>query len=380
MSVSEFAAELIRRPSPSGQEQKVAQAISERMHYLGFDRVWIDQNGSVLGEIIGGKPGPTVLFDGHIDTVPVDNPSSWTVDPYGGEILDGKLYGRGATDMKGSVAAMVYGAAELIHSKSQWGGRVIIAGVVMEEIFEGVSLGNIIDEVHPDYVIIGEASELRLNIGQRGRAEIALETSGISCHSANPDKGDNAVYHMAPLVSALQRMTHPKHPQLGDGITVLTDIISQPYPGASVVPNRCRATLDRRLLVGETQESVLERLRTALGDDTPFTLQIVNGELKTYTGRKVMARRFFPAWLFDQDAEFVQKAFQALEKIHGTPDIGIYSFCTDGSCSAGERKIPTLGYGPSKESLAHVVDEWVSVDELEKAVQGYAAIARSLLR
>lgn len=379
MSVSEFAAELIRRPSPSGQEQKVAQTIFEKMNYLGFDRVWIDQNGSVLGEIIGEKPGPTVLFDGHIDTIPVDNPSCWTVDPYGGQILDGKLYGRGASDMKGAVAAMVYGAAALTQSKSQWGGRVIVAGVVMEEIFEGVCLGDIIDEVHPDYVIIGEASEFRLNIGQRGRAEIALETYGISCHSSNPNKGDNAVYHMAPLVSALQQMTHPKHTQLGDGITVLTDIISQPYPGASVVPNRCRATLDRRLLVGETQESILERLRTVLGNDTTFTLQIVNGELKTYTGRKVMARRFFPAWLFDQDEEFVQKALQALEKINGTTGIGIYSFCTDGSCSAGERKIPTLGYGPSKESLAHVVDEWVSIDELEKAVQGYTAIAKSVL-
>ncbi len=383
MSVSEFAAELIRWPSPSGQEQKVAQAIAEKMHYLGYDRVWIDQNGSVIGEIVGALPGPTILFDGHIDTVPVDNPGEWSIDPFGGEIRDGKLFGRGASDMKGAVAAMVYGAAELILRKAQWGGRVLVAGVVMEEIFEGVCLGDIIDDVRPDFVIIGEASELRLNVGQRGRAEISLETFGKSCHSSNPDKGENAVYRMVPLVSTLEKMPYPEHPQLGAGITVLTDIISQPYPGASVVPKRCAATLDRRLLVGETQESVLELLRTALvgqNPDIPFEVKVVEGELHTYTGRKLVARRFFPGWLFDKESEFIKKALEGLYAIGISPEVGTYSFCTDGSCSAGERNIPTLGYGPSQESLAHVVDEWISLDDLQKAVRGYAAIADALLR
>lgn len=382
MGVEEFAAELLRLPSVSGQEEKVAQAISERMHLLGYDRVWIDRNGSIIGEITGALPGPTILLDGHIDTVPVDNAAEWTVDPFGGEIHQGKLYGRGASDMKGAVAAMIYGAARLIPRKSEWGGRVLVAGVVMEEIFEGVCLGDIIDEIHPDVVIIGEASELRLNIGQRGRAEISLETFGKSCHSSNPEKGVNAVYHMVPFIDTLRKMPHPEHPQLGKGITVLTDIISHPHPGASVIPHHCVATLDRRLLVGETPESVIELLRETLAKDNadiPLKIDIAQGSLRTYTGRELIARRFFPGWLYDDDKDFVRKALAGLHSVGFKPETGTYSFCTDGSCSAGERGLPTLGFGPSKESLAHVVDEWVYTTELEQAVEGYAAIASSLL-
>lgn len=111
-----------------------------------------------------------------------------------------------------------------------------------------------------NYVIIGEASELNLKIGQRGRAEIVVETFGKPAHSANPQAGINAVYKMAQLIDKIRTITPPTHPVLGHGILELTDIKSSPYPGASVVPDYCRATYDRRLLVGETKESVIAPL------------------------------------------------------------------------------------------------------------------------
>ena len=99
--------ELIRRPSLSGQEEAVAQFLRRTMEELGFDRVEVDAYGSVMGAFRGSRPGPTVLMDGHIDTVDLSDPDAWTHDPFGGELQDGKIYGRGASDMKGSVAAMV---------------------------------------------------------------------------------------------------------------------------------------------------------------------------------------------------------------------------------------------------------------------------------
>ena len=112
--------------------------------------------------------------------------------------------------------------------------------------------------------MIGEASGLDLKVGQRGRAEIVLESLGRSCHSANPEKGVNAVYKIGKAISCLQQVPAPTHPVLGKGILELTDIKSSPYPGASVVPDYCRATYDRRLLTGETKESVLAPLKKAL--------------------------------------------------------------------------------------------------------------------
>ena len=112
----ELCQKLIRRPSVSGEERAVAEFLKGTMEKLGYDQVEIDRYGSVLGRVRGKRPGPTVLMDGHIDTVPVDDPSAWSHDPWAAEIEDGKIYGRGASDMKGSVASMVLAAARLVGS------------------------------------------------------------------------------------------------------------------------------------------------------------------------------------------------------------------------------------------------------------------------
>jgi acetylornithine deacetylase/succinyl-diaminopimelate desuccinylase-like protein len=137
-----------------------------------------------------------------------------------------------------------------MRAEGDFPGEIYVAGVVYEELYEGVSARKISEFVRPDYVIIGEASDLNLKIGQRGRAEIVLETVGKPAHSANPEKGVNAVKKMMKLLAALEDYVPGEQEGLGKGILELTDIISTPYPGASVVPERCTATLDRRLLVG----------------------------------------------------------------------------------------------------------------------------------
>lgn len=378
--------ELIKKPSTSGQEGEVVKTLKDAFTELGFDNVHIDPYGNVIGHIKGNRPGKAILLDGHIDTVPVPDFSKWQHDPFGGEIDKGRIYGRGASDMKGAVAAMVCAAAFFGEDMNKdFAGDIYVAGVVHEEIFEGIAARKISEQFKPDYVVIGEASELNLKRGQRGRGEIVVETLGVPAHSANPQKGVNAVYKMAKLIDRIRKINTPKHEVLGEGILELTDIKSSPYPGASVVPDYCRATYDRRLLVGETKESVLapilEIIAEIEAEDAEFKAKAsyAYGKETCFTGEIIEGERFFPGWLYDENDDFVQKAFQGLKGAGLDPVITEYSFCTNGSHYAGEMGIKTIGFGPSKENLAHTIDEYIETEQLLKATQGYFAIIKALL-
>ncbi len=378
---------LIRAGTLSGKEEPVAQLMIQYFRDHDFDDVQTDIYGNVIGCIKGNRPGKKLLFDAHMDTVPVSDPSAWTVDPFGGEIKDGKLYGRGATDMKGSLAAMMCAAAAFANdTQKDFAGEIYVAGVVHEECFEGVASREISKAVQPDYVVIGEASDLNLKIGQRGRAEIVLETFGKPAHSANPEKGLNAVYKMADVIQAVKTLIPTEHPVLGKGILELTDIKSSPYPGASVVPEYCRCTYDRRLLVGETKESVLAPIQALLDrmalEDPALRAKVsyAVGEETCYTGEKIHGERFFPGWLFDREDDFVKAVYEQLKADGFTPEITKYNFCTNASHYAGEAGIPTMGMGPSNESLAHVVDEYVELDQLTGVFGSFQSIMKALLK
>lgn len=377
---------LIRAQSYSGQEQQAADALSEFFVQNRFDEIRTDPYGTIIGSIYGDQPGPSVLLDGHIDTVPVASPEEWTKDPFGGTIENGRLYGRGASDMKGAVAAMACSAAIFAkENKRRFRGSVHVAGVVHEECFEGVGARSVSRIIRPNYVVIGEASELNLKIGQRGRAEIKVETYGVSAHSANPEKGVNAVMSMCKLIPRIKEIEPPVCPRLGKGILELTDILSFPYPGASVLPSLCTATFDRRLLTGETKENVLkpiqEQIERLQCEDANFRARAyyARGEEECYTGEKISEERFFPGWLAEPDADYVQQIKRRMEEAGLEPALTQYNFCTNGSHYAGEAGISTIGFGPSRENLAHTVDEYIEIGELQQALSGYIAILGALL-
>ncbi len=375
---------MIQTPSVTGGEKELIDLLKREMLLLGFDEVRTDCVGNIVGKISGKAGGRTILFDGHLDTVSIANRKSWTREPYGAEIEDGKIYGRGSSDMKGALAAMIL-AASFVKEDGGAPGDIYVSGTVFEEIAEGYSLNEVIREVSPDVVIIGEATELNLNIGQRGRGEIILRTSGVPAHSSNPAMGVNAVYHMIRLVEEVKKLPEAACPRLGKGNLVLTDIISSPYPGASVIPEACTATFDRRLLTGETPESVLEPIHDIIAklqsDDVTFRAEasIASMQVETYTRHTGVHKRFAPAWLMDTSSEVVDTALEVLHKAGlKQAQIGTYSFCTNGSCSAGIHGIPTIGFGPSREIQAHVNDEYVLIRELEDACIGYYSLAKEL--
>ena len=378
---------LIKAKSYSGQEKPVADALKSYFTANAYDDIITDQYGNIIGVMKGKRPGRRIVFDGHMDTVPVENEERWTHSPYGAEIEDGKIYGRGSTDMKGAVAAMASAAANFaVDCDKDFAGEIYVAGVVHEECFEGIAARSISELVKPDYVVIGEASELNLKIGQRGRGEVKLETFGIPAHSANPEKGINAVYSMCRLIEEIRGLIPAQHDILGKGILELTDIKSSPYPGASVVPEYCAATYDRRLLVGETRESVLAPIREVIDrmmsrdDKIKARVSFAQGEELCYTGNKIVGERFFPGWLYDREEAFIQDVLQELKGMGFTPEITQYNFCTNGSHYAGEAGIPTIGMGPSRENLAHTIDEYIEIDQLLKVTECYYGIMKALLR
>jgi putative selenium metabolism hydrolase len=378
--------ELIRNPSVSGKEEKVAEAMKKAMlEEFGFDDVQVDKYGNVIGRIKGNKPGKSILFDGHIDTVPVSDESVWTYNPFGADIIDGKIYGRGASDMKGQTSAMMAAASYFAEDVNKdFAGEIYVAGVVHEELFEGIAAREISKNIKPDYVVIGESSELNLKIGQRGRGEIVVEIFGKPAHSANPEKGINSVVKMARVIERIEQLEPTEHPELGKGILCLTDIKSEPYPGASVVPEYCRVTFDRRVLVGETKESVLapieKLLEEMMAEDPELKAKVsyAIGRETCYTGNIIEGERFFPGWLYSENDDFVQAAYRGLKEAGINSEITQYSFCTNGSHYAGEAGIQTIGFGPSKENLAHTIDEYIEIEQLCLGAKGYYGILKSV--
>lgn len=364
-----FTQSLVRTPSLSGEEQRVVELILAEMRDLGFDHVWADTNGSAIGIIQGARPGKTILLDAHCDHVGIAAGSKWTRDPFTAEIENGFIYGRATADMKGALAAMIHGAASVDRRKLV--GRIAVSATVLEEVMEGVSLGAVMNAVKPDFIVIGEATELNLNRGGRGRAEIHLETIGKPAHSSSPQLGVNAVHLMLQAVNAIEQSPVAHDELLGDALMVLTDIISDPYPGYSVIPSRCRVTYDRRLLPGETIESVLNAL--------PVKGKIAEGEHTTYTGAILRGAKFFPAWVFPEEHPLVQHALRGLRVSGLNPGIGAYRFCTNAAYSAGIARVPTIGFGLASEGDAHVVDERIAIDALVAATRGYRGIVESVL-
>ena len=374
----EFTQRLVRQPSPSCEEGPVTQIVLDEMKRLGFDRAWADENGSAVGVIEGTRPGPTLLFDAHTDTVGIAPGSVWTRQPFGAEIDGSFLYGRGVADMKGALAAMLHAAASV--DKRVLAGKVVVSASVMEEVYEGGALKTVMDEVKPDFVVIGEASELNLVHGGRGRAEIHLETIGRPSHSSSPHLGINAIHLMMKVIAAVDQIELGEHPLLGPGVLALTDIISEPYPAYSVIPARCKATYDRRLLPDETAEEVLAAI-TSLPElkDINFNAKVAKGEHQAYTGKVLTCNKFFPAWELKENHPFVQTALHGLLASGLEPDMRTYRFCTNAAYSIGEAGTPTIGFGPGAEGDAHVVDEKISLDDLEKAAMGYKGIIEAVL-
>ena len=367
-----FLGKLIRTPSLSGDEGRVADLVAGEMEGLGYE-VEVDELGSVLGRR-GSGGGRTVLFDGHMDHVDPGFRGSWSRDPYAAEVVDGVLYGRGSVDMKAALAAMIYGCAT-----PETRGVVAVGCVVHEETCEGVATRRLVEGegLRPDVCVLGEPTDLALSVGQRGRCVFRVTTRGVTSHASMPELGRNALYEMTPIIDRIVEAGRslPSHPLLGAGSMAVTGITCSPG-GGPIVPDLCEILVDRRLVPGETLKGVLEELR---GLTQGAEVELVEEELTFYTGRRVRAEQYFPGWITDRGHWAVDESLRALEEALGErPEIIGWRFSTDGVATSAALGIPTVGFGPGDPALAHQPDERVVLSDVAAAARGYCALAYRL--
>ena len=387
-ALASFAQRLVRTPSLSTHEDQVAALVEEEMHDAGLADVTVDQMGSVIGHIGSGEPGQrtgrVLVYDAHMDTVDVGDIRAWERDPFGGEIERGILYGRGAAGSKGALAAMVYAGKSLAESGVSLAGDLYFVGVVQEEPCEGLAMRHIVEEqgIHPDWVVIGEATNLQLSRGHRGRIEFRLTIHGRSCHASAPQRGVNAIYEAARVIVGLELLA-PQLSQdsfLGKGSIAVTDI-SSTSASLNAVPDSCTLYIDRRLTIGETEAKALAEIKRILTrEGIRVSINVSEYAGTSYTGHATKVRQCFPYWVTPEDAPLLVTAVRVIEDtLAFVPYVGKWDFATDGVYTAGIAGIPTIGFGPGEERHAHSVDDQVRVRDLEAAARVYAELAVRML-
>ena len=378
-----FLQRLVQTPSLPGQEGAVAALVQAEMQRLGFAGVNMDSAGNVSGRI-GNDSGPTLLLNAHMDTVTVAEPGRWKVDPWSAEVQQGRLYGLGSCDMKGGLAAAVYGAAHLLRTGAPLAGQVVVATVGLEEPAEGVGTRAFLEEsgLHPQWVVIAEPSDLQVVRAQRGHLEIQLTLQGKSAHSARPELGENAIYAAARVIFGLEILAEQlaEDPFLGTGVLAVTDIRSHAV-SRNAIPERCELIIDRRLTVGETEALALAEIqRIVAREGVHAAVAVIEEEVRTHTGKVLRARRASPSWALDEHHPLITAMLQAARDVNLRPGLSKWYFATEGAYTAGVAHIPTVGFGPGDPNLAHTCNENVPLEQVYSAAGAYAALAARLLR
>lgn len=368
--VLESCRTFVRIPSPSGDEGPLAEAVADRMKAMGFE-VATDVLGNVLGIRRGLQPGPTLLLDAHLDTVPVSDPAAWSHDPFAAEVGGGRLWGRGAADTKGSLAAMLCAAASL--PSAGFRGTLLVSASVCEEDLTTVALNHVLDDHPADLVIVGEPTLLKLGTAQKGRAGLIVEAQGRTAHTSRPELGSNAVYTMLEAIARIRALSLPMEPDLGAAICELIEIESSPRPSPGMVPDRCTARFALRLLPGETALGILERTRRALAGVESISFRLDERHQRCYTGHSISLPEFIPGWK-SPDTPLQKELLEALDTATFAAPY------TTNASAAAARGVPVFILGPGSIEQAHTVDEWIALEQLEAAVEAYRRVIQTFLK
>lgn len=375
--MSQFLRNMIAIPSESCDEERVVLRIKQEMEKVGFDKVEIDPMGNVLGYI--GHGPHLIAMDAHIDTVGVGNRANWTFDPYEGMEDHEIIGGRGASDQEGGMASMVY-AGKIIKDlglEDQY--TLLVTGTVQEEDCDGLCWQYIIEQskIRPEFVVSTEPTDCQIYRGQRGRMEIRVEVQGVSCHGSAPERGDNAIFKMGPILGELQELSHNLgHDDfLGKGTLTVSEIFFT-SPSRCAVADSCAVSIDRRLTWGETWQGALDEIRAlpavqAAGAE----VSMYQYDRPAYTGLVYPTECYFPTWKVEEDHITVKTLSKAYRELFNKePVVDKWTFSTNGVSIMGRHGIPVIGFGPGKEPEAHAPNEKTWKEHLVKCAAMYAVI------
>ncbi|UCG06352.1 MAG: YgeY family selenium metabolism-linked hydrolase [Desulfobacterales bacterium] len=379
-AISRFLRDMIAIPSESRREANVIQRVKQEMDAVGFDRVEIDPMGNILGYIGSGRH--LIAMDAHIDTVGVGDRKQWEYDPYEGYEDEEIIVGRGASDQEGGMAAMVYAGKIIKDLNLQGDYTLLVTGTIQEEDCDGLCWQYIIKEsnIRPEFVVSTEPTSCRIYRGQRGRMEIKVSTSGISCHGSAPERGDNAIFKMAPILNELKAL----HANLADddflgkgSLTVSQIFFSS--PSRCAVADGCSISIDRRLTAGETGEFAMQQIRNLPAvRESGAQVSMYDYKEPSYTGLVYPTDSYFPAWTIPEDHPACQALVAGYRNLFGEdPVIDKWTFSTNGVAITGMFGIPCIGFGPGHEDQSHAPNEKTWKRELVKATAMYAVIPKT---
>ena len=361
-----FTRKLLRIPSPSGQEKEIAGVVAAEMKAAGFERVRIDPLFNVTGVIKGKNPHFRLMLNGHLDHAEAGSMK----DPYSGKIVERQgrkvIWGRGACDMKGAVAAMIFAGKAVRDSGVKLRNSAILTAVSLEEAGRGEGIKRLLgkEKIRADMAISGEATNLQINLGHRGKLEFDVLAKGRTTHGSTPSLGINAIFQMKKFIEKLETAYPlPVDPFFGPCTVTAIDISASPGRLTPIVPDRCNLVVDRRYLPSESAESVKRELEGLIGQ--------VRTEDPRFEAEVTLAKNF-PPYYCRPEEEIVKVLQEARRKVIGEEGkFGAWRFGVDGSFihRAG---IPCAGFGPGNEDLAHTPEDYIPVDDLIGAAKVYA--------
>ncbi|WP_315118261.1 YgeY family selenium metabolism-linked hydrolase [uncultured Clostridium sp.] len=373
----EFTQDLVRIKSYSGQEEKLINFIERKMKFLEYDEVIIDSMGNVLGRIGNGEK--IVMFDSHIDTVKVTDEDKWEVAPFSGEIVNGRLYGRGSVDMKGGAAASIYAGAIAKRLGLDSEKTIYVSCTVFEEDCDGENLKHLFKEckIKPDYFITCEPSDNKIVTGHKGKAQIIIKTNGVSAHGSAPEKGVNAIYEMADIIKRVEKANEELMEKDAPRGTLVMSDISCVSASLNAVPSECEVYLDRRIVVGETEETIKKEMNKIIqGKNAEWKLGTVHR--KSWTGMDIKYEPFHLAWEIDLNHELAKACIESYnENFRSAPEYDYWDFSTN-AVTPVSMGIPTIGFGPGEYKLAHMRNENCQISKYADACSFYVRLIQKL--
>ncbi len=385
-AIVETAQELIRRNSQSNDEGAVAAYVTQKMQELGYDEVITDRYGSVFGVVKGSGGGSSVTLNCHMDVVHEGDPSVWKYPPYSGEIAEGRIWGRGASDTKGTMAIQIYTPIILKKAGMLPKGDVVTAAVVCEEIAGFGSMMQTKDEfMLTDYAVIGEATENDIAIGSRGRCCPYITINGKSCHASIPHTGHNPVDYLEKLLPKLKEVQMADDPLFGPSTMTVTRIDTPSDSKnlvTNIVPGQVVVYIDYRQVGDDTVENVKKKIQAVMDqihvEGITATLDVYYFPMTTYTGFAGMGFQGEQPFSVSPDEDFIKLAKAAVENAVGHEvQTKAWAFATDtGHFTA--KGVKCLGYSPAEIKLCHTAEDSISLEMMDEGIVGYLALVKAL--
>lgn len=333
----------------------------------------------IEGDSSSGEP-PLLLWEVHQDTVPIEG---MTIPPFDAELRDGKLYGRGSCDVKGTMAAMLAALRRLQLHPPRGRPTIVLACTINEEHgFTGAthlcqSWSNGSSKLlprRPDAAIVAEPTLLNVVVAHKGVVRWRLRTAGRACHSSDPSKGDSAIYRMARVLSVLEDYAKNTVPNLAQHARVGRPTLSVGTitGGLSVntVPAECSIEVDRRLIPGENPQAAFQHVQDHLAAKLP-------GDVPHLSHDKPM---IISAGLNDTaNGSLAAAVLASLARRGRTGELQGVPFGTDATATSGAG-VPSIVFGPGSIAQAHTADEWIAVDQLKEAVDIFVDIGTNFRR